>query len=52
MAKGMNWGIASLLVVIAMVLSAFATFFVYLAKKSAAVEATASVENRSPITNH
>src|SRR3954451_11851238 len=52
MAKGMNWGIASLLVVVATVLSAFATFFVYLAKKSAAVEASGSVENRSPVTNH
>jgi hypothetical protein len=35
LAKGMNWGILSLLAVVVCVLGTFATFFVYLAKKSA-----------------
>ena len=35
MAKGMNWGIFSLLAVIVPVLGAIAGFFVFLAKKSA-----------------
>ena len=35
MAKGMNWGIFSLLVVIGMMLAAIASFFVFLAKKAA-----------------
>jgi maltodextrin utilization protein YvdJ len=39
MAKGMNWGIFSLLAVIAMVLGGVTSFFVFLAKKSAAVSA-------------
>jgi UPF0716 family protein affecting phage T7 exclusion len=39
MAHGMNWGIASLLVVVAGVLSSVAAFFIYLAKKSAVVSA-------------
>jgi hypothetical protein len=34
LAKGMNWGILSLLGVVVCVLGTFATFFVYLAKKS------------------
>ena len=33
MAQGMNWGILSLLAVIAVVLGGVAAFFVYLAKK-------------------
>lgn len=37
LAKGMNWGIFSLLGVIGMVLSSIATFFVFIAKKSASV---------------
>ena len=37
LARGMNAGIFSLLAVVAVVLSAFATFFVYLAKRSTAV---------------
>ena len=36
MAKGMNWGIFTLLGVVGCVLSTFATFIVFLAKKSAA----------------
>ncbi len=39
MAKGMNMGIFTLLGVIVMVLGGIATFFVYLAKKSAALAA-------------
>jgi hypothetical protein len=34
MAKGMNWGIFSLLAVVVFVLGAIASFFVYLAKRS------------------
>lgn len=36
MAKGMNWGIFSLLGVVVMVLGSVATFFVFLGKKAAA----------------
>jgi hypothetical protein len=39
MAKGMNWGILSLLAVITVVLGGVASFFVYLAKKSATMSA-------------
>jgi flagellar basal body-associated protein FliL len=39
MAKGMNWGIMSLLVVIAVVLGGVTSFFVFLAKKSATFSA-------------
>ena len=39
MAKGMNWGIFSLLAVIGVVLGGVTSFFVYLAKKSATVAA-------------
>ena len=39
LAQGMNWGIASLLVVVVGVLSGFATFFVYIARRSAVVAA-------------
>jgi len=35
MAKGMNWGIFSLLAVVVSVLGAFATFFVYLGRRAA-----------------
>ena len=34
MARGMNWGVFSLLVVVVGVLSGITSFFVYLAKKS------------------
>ena len=34
MAKGLNWGIFSLLAVVGIVLSGFASFFVYLGRKS------------------
>ena len=36
MAKGMNWGIFSLLGVVAVVLGSIATFFVFIGKRSAA----------------
>jgi hypothetical protein len=39
MAKGMNWGILSLLAVITVVLGGVTSFFVYLAKRSATVSA-------------
>lgn len=39
MAKGMNWGIFSLLAVVVCMLSAVAGFFVFLARKSAQVSA-------------
>jgi hypothetical protein len=45
MAKGMNWGIMSLLAVIGVVLGGVASFFVYLAKKSATVSATSAQPN-------
>ncbi len=39
MAKGMNWGIFSLLGVVVVVLGGIAAFFVHLAKRSAALAA-------------
>jgi hypothetical protein len=42
LAEGMNWGIFSLLFVVVCVLSAFAIFGIYLAKKSAAVAAASA----------
>jgi hypothetical protein len=42
LAKGMNWGIASLLVVVIGVLSGIASFFVYIARKSAMADASMS----------
>ena len=44
LAKGMNWGIFTLLFVVLFVLSGFAAFFVYLVKKSAAHAAMMSAE--------
>jgi hypothetical protein len=46
LARGMNWGILSLLVVVVGVLSAFATLFVYIARRSAALAARS--ENPAP----
>jgi len=54
MAQGMNWGIFSLLGIIVSVLGSVAVFFVYLGKRSAALQAsghsapTASPEHASP----
>ena len=45
LARGMNAGIFSLLAVVAVVLSGFATFFVYLAKRSSAVNARGDQES-------
>lgn len=42
MAKGMNWGMFSLLMVVVCVLGGIAAFFVYLAKKSATVAGEAA----------
>jgi uncharacterized membrane protein len=42
MAKGMNAGIASLLVVVGVVLAGFAAFFVFLARRSATISAHAA----------
>jgi len=42
MAKGMNWGIFTLLGVVVFVLGSVATFFVYLAKKSATAAGNAA----------
>ncbi|MBI3417706.1 MAG: hypothetical protein HY043_20635 [Verrucomicrobia bacterium] len=48
LAEGMNWGIASLLVVVVGVLGGVAAFFIFLAKKSAALaESTASAPSSS-----
>jgi hypothetical protein len=44
MAAGMNWGIFSLLVVVAFVLGSVAAFFVFLARRSAAGAARAVTE--------
>jgi hypothetical protein len=41
LARGMNWGILSLLSVVVVVLTGVASFFIYLVKKSAAVSARA-----------
>ncbi len=43
LARGMNWGIFSLLMVVVGVLSGFATFFVYIARRSATVAARSAV---------
>ena len=37
LAEGMNWGVFTLLIVVAGVLGSVASFFVYLAKRSAAL---------------
>ncbi len=44
MAQGMNWGILSLLGIIVLVLGGVAAFFVYLAKRSAALAAVAGTQ--------
>ena len=47
MARGMNWGIFSLLFVVVFVLGTIATFFVFLAKRSAPAPAPAEVTSAS-----
>lgn len=44
LAQGMNWGIFSLLVVVVGVLGSIGGFFIYLARKSAAVSAAAAAK--------
>ena len=48
LAEGMNMGIFSLLVVVVFVLGGIASFFIYLAKKSAAVNSIAAVPPPQP----
>jgi hypothetical protein len=50
LAQGMNWGIFSLLAVVGLVLGSVGTFFVFLAKKSAAAsaDAPAAPEKNNP----
>jgi hypothetical protein len=50
MAQGMNWGIFSLLAVIGVVLGGVAAFFIYLARRAAAVAAQAA-EPLLPLMN-
>ena len=52
MAKGMSWGIFSLLTVIVCMLSGIAGFFVFLAKKSAQVSAAAQSHSLDLETNN
>ena len=51
LARGMNWGIFSLLAVVVFVLSSIAAFFIYLAKRAAAtsrvIDQTAGLTSRS-----
>ena len=49
MAHGLNWGIFSLLLVVALMLGGIASFFVYLARRSATLAASA---NQSPTIHH
>ena len=48
LAEGMNWGIFSLLAVVVCVLGSIAGFFVFLAKKSAAVSAAQAASGQLP----
>jgi hypothetical protein len=48
MAKGMNWGIFSLLGVVTMVLGGIATFFVFIGKKSAAAANEPDAQSTTP----
>lgn len=49
MAHGLNWGILSLLVVVVLMLGGIASFFVYLARRTATLS---SGGNPSPIIHH
>jgi len=51
LAKGMNWGIFSLLAVVVFVLGCFATFFIYLARRAAATAATNQTPPAMPETS-
>ncbi len=48
MARGMNWGIFSLLGVVGMVLGILSSFFVFLAKKASSVPATTAAAVPEP----
>jgi hypothetical protein len=48
LAEGMNWGIFSLLAIVVCVLGAIAGFFVFLAKKSAAISAAQAASGQMP----
>jgi len=51
LARGMNWGIFSLLCIVVMVLGGIASFFVYLGKRSANLAASSSgdaIESSAP----
>ncbi|HLX70053.1 MAG TPA: hypothetical protein VKV04_10545 [Verrucomicrobiae bacterium] len=50
MAKGMNWGIVSLLGVVAVVLGSIASFFVFIGKRSAAMNSPESPTPQQPET--
>jgi len=50
LAAGMNWGIFTLLGVIGSVLGGVASFFVYLAKKSAAINAASTAAAGASVT--
>ena len=50
MAKGMNWGILSLLGVVVCVLGSIASFFVFIGKRSAAVNSHDSAGTQQPET--
>lgn len=50
MAKGMNWGILSLLGVVAVVLGSIASFFVFIGKRSAAVNSQETATPQQPET--
>ena len=45
MAKGMNWGIFSLLLVVVSVLGGIAAFFIFLARKAASVSPAVSAQS-------
>ena len=48
LARGMNWGILSLLAVVVFVLGGIASFFVYLAKRAAMSSGTAITSTPAP----
>ena len=54
MASGMNWGIFSLLAVVVLVLGSIAAFFIYLARRGAALPnpQAAIADYQSPVTTH
>ncbi|HWF18536.1 MAG TPA: hypothetical protein VG754_04685 [Verrucomicrobiae bacterium] len=52
LASGMNWGIFSLLAVVVCVLGTIASFFIFLARRSAAVNAASTAPDAAlPSTN-